>query len=61
MENEAGIKVEIIHSEQRIGDVTRNYSDISKARQMLGYEPQYDIDEGLKKTFEYFRSRNEGN
>jgi dTDP-glucose 4,6-dehydratase len=31
--------------------------DIAKARQLLGWEPQVDVDEGLKRTIEYFRER----
>ncbi|MCS3950912.1 GDP-mannose 4,6-dehydratase [Salinibacter ruber] len=31
------------------GDVKRTYADISKARELLGYEPDTPIDEGLKK------------
>ena len=38
-------------------DVRRNYSDISKAKRVLGYEPNYDLDKGLKATFEYFKNR----
>jgi UDP-glucose 4-epimerase len=39
----------------RIGDVRRNVSDISKARQLLGYRPTFDIRTGLEATFEYFK------
>jgi dTDP-glucose 4,6-dehydratase len=31
--------------------------DITKARQLLGWEPHVDVDEGLKRTIEYFRER----
>jgi dTDP-glucose 4,6-dehydratase len=31
--------------------------DIGKARQLLGWQPQVDVDEGLKRTIEYFRER----
>jgi dTDP-glucose 4,6-dehydratase len=31
--------------------------DISKARELLGWEPVVDIDEGLKKTIAYFKER----
>jgi dTDP-glucose 4,6-dehydratase len=31
--------------------------DISRARQILGWEPQVSIDEGLRRTVEFFRSR----
>lgn len=57
MENEAGIKVTITHGETRLGDVKRNYSDITKAKTVLGFSPEFDLERGLKKTFEYFRSR----
>lgn len=58
VEDNAGIKVRIMYGQPRIGDVKRNYSDISKARDILGFSPHYDLDRGLKKTFEYFESRN---
>jgi len=31
--------------------------DISKAKQVLGWEPQVPLDEGLEQTIEYFRTR----
>jgi len=52
-----GIEVKVVHSDERLGDVKRNYSDISKARKMLGYEPRFDLYRGLKATFGYFKSR----
>jgi len=55
---EFGAKVSIIHGNTRIGDVKRNYSDISKAKKMLGFSPDYDLDKGLHNTFEYFRLKN---
>jgi UDP-glucose 4-epimerase len=57
LEKEVGKKVTIVHSNSRLGDVKRNYSDISKARRMLGYEPKFDLDRGLKETLTYFTSR----
>jgi nucleoside-diphosphate-sugar epimerase len=35
------------------GDVKRTYADISKARDLLGYEPDTPIDEGLQKFAEW--------
>ena len=55
VEEETGKKVKIVHGEWRPGDVRRNYSDISKAKRMLGYEPAYDLGSGLKITFQYFK------
>lgn len=57
IEMELGKKIQIIFGKPRLGDVKRNYSDISKARKMLGYEPRFDLHEGLKRTFDYFRLR----
>jgi len=54
-EEETGKKVKIVHGDWRPGDVRRNYSDISKAKRMLGYEPAYDLGSGLKITFQYFK------
>jgi len=31
--------------------------DISKARRVLGWEPRVELDEGLRRTLEYFRER----
>lgn len=49
-----GKDVSIVYSNPRIGDMKRNYSDISKAKKMLGYEPKYDLEKGLEETLEYF-------
>ena len=39
---------------ERLGDMKRNYSDISKAIRILRYQPALDIHAGLKLTFKYF-------
>ena len=31
--------------------------DITKARETLGWEPQVDLDEGLRRTLKYFQDR----
>ena len=50
-----GLKnVKVKNTERRIGDVMRNYSDTSKAKQILGWEANTSLQEGLKKTVEYF-------
>ncbi len=55
MESLIGEKIEVFYGKPRLGDVKRNYSDISKAKQILGYTPRFDLAQGLKNTFEYFR------
>jgi len=54
IERDTGEKVNIVHGEKRIGDVQRNYSDISKAKKLLGFQPLYDLDAGLYETWQSF-------
>lgn len=47
-------KVKVINTERRLGDVVRNYSDTTKAREVLGWTANFDLKDGLSKTVEYF-------
>ncbi len=38
-------------------DPTQRQPDITRARQLLGWEPKIDLETGLKLSLEYFRSR----
>lgn len=48
------LEVTVFYGEKRPGDVVRNYSDISKARRLLGFEPCYDLKKGLKETISWY-------
>ena len=37
----------------RLGDIRHNYADISLAQNILGYEPKFSFEEGLKKFCEW--------
>ena len=50
--------INVINGETRLGDVKRNYSDTSKAKNRLGWQPTMNQNEGLKKTVEYFVNEN---
>jgi len=50
-----GSKVSPIYQEPRKGDVRHSLADIRKGKQFLNYEPQVEIEIGLKKTVEYFQ------
>jgi UDP-glucose 4-epimerase len=39
----------------RSGDVRESQADITLARTLLGYQPQVDFDEGLRRSIEYYR------
>lgn len=55
---EAGIRdVRIAHGERRLGDVTRNFSDTSKAARLLGWQPETPLHEGLRATVAWFANK----
>ncbi len=46
--------VEIQHGPDRIGDVRHSLADISKARNLLGYDPQFDLATGLEQAIKWY-------
>jgi dTDP-glucose 4,6-dehydratase len=51
-----GASTKIVFKPLPEDDPKQRRPDISKAKELLGWEPQVDRSEGLKKTYEYFRS-----
>jgi nucleoside-diphosphate-sugar epimerase len=49
----AGAEAE--YREPRVGDVRHSLADITRARELLGYEPSVGLEEGLKKTIEWWK------
>jgi nucleoside-diphosphate-sugar epimerase len=47
--------IEPLFAAERTGDVKHSLADISKAKNLLGYEPKISVEEGLKRTFEWYR------
>ncbi|MBD0371705.1 MAG: SDR family oxidoreductase [Pyrinomonadaceae bacterium] len=47
--------VEPEYKEPRAGDVRHSLADITKAREMLGYEPRVGLEEGLRKTIDWWQ------
>jgi UDP-N-acetylglucosamine 4-epimerase len=43
------------YREAREGDIRNSLADISKAKELLGYNPQYRFEDGLKLTVDYFK------
>jgi UDP-glucose 4-epimerase len=52
-----GYEGEIIHEEQRPGDVRRHRGDISLANKLIGYSPKTDFETGLQKTVDWYRDQ----
>jgi UDP-glucuronate 4-epimerase len=55
LEKELGIQAKIDHQPLQPGDVPQTFADITKARRLLGYNPQTRIEDGIKKFVEWFR------
>jgi UDP-N-acetylglucosamine 4-epimerase len=53
--------VEAYHGESRIGDVRDSLADISKAKTILGYNPKYNVRDGLAITYDFFKKQAEAN
>jgi dTDP-glucose 4,6-dehydratase len=47
----------IVYNPLPVDDPRQRRPDITRARALLGWEPKVDLEEGLLKTVEYFRSR----
>ena len=52
-----GSSSEIVHEPLPVDDPTQRQPDITKARELLGWEPQVGLREGLERTAAYFRTR----
>jgi len=50
-----GTDVKPIHADPRRGDIRESLADISQARELLGYEPIVDFEEGLRRSIDYYR------
>ena len=52
-----GVENEPEHVDPRLGDVRDSQADITKARELLGYEPIVGFEEGLARTVEWYRAQ----
>jgi nucleoside-diphosphate-sugar epimerase len=51
-----GANIEPIYADPRPGDVKDSQADISKARQVLGYQPTVSFEDGLSRTVAWYRA-----
>ena len=51
----SGKKIEAKYEPPRDGDIRDSLADIQKAKEELGYEPAIRFEEGLRRTFEWYR------
>jgi UDP-glucose 4-epimerase len=50
-----GLPVKTVEAPARAGEITRNFSDISKARAELGFAPKVALRDGIEKLWPWFR------
>lgn len=55
LERELDIRATIERLPPQPGDVPQTFADITKARQLLGYNPQTQIEEGIRRFVRWFR------
>jgi nucleoside-diphosphate-sugar epimerase len=56
LEKITGKKIQAKYEPPRAGDIRDSQADISLARKVLGYEPRVFFEEGLRRTWEWYRS-----
>lgn len=50
-----GVSIAPVYGPPRPGDVRHSQADITAARQDLGYAPHFSLEEGLRRTLEWYR------
>jgi len=47
----------VITGNFRLGDIRHNYADLSKAKEILGFMPNYNFDTGVSKFVEWVNAQ----
>jgi UDP-glucose 4-epimerase len=53
----SGQEIEAVYDPPRNGDIRDSQADISLARRILGYEPKVQFEEGLRRTWKWYREK----
>ena len=57
LKSAAASDIEPIHGQPRMGDIPHSWADVSKAENLLGYVPKVLVEEGLKRTFDWYKNQ----
>jgi UDP-glucuronate 4-epimerase len=60
LEKTLGMEARIDRQALQPGDVPQTFADVTKARRLLAYNPQTQIEDGIKKFVEWFRRKSGG-
>jgi UDP-N-acetylglucosamine 4-epimerase len=44
----SGEDLEVIHAPLRLGDIKHSYANIAKAKKLLSYSPEFNLEQGLQ-------------
>jgi len=47
-------KVEVKHGPNRMGDIPHSLASVEKAKKLLGYQPKYNIESGIKEAVDWY-------
>ena len=56
IEEVVGKKAEVVYGPPNPADMRSNWADVTKAGQLLGWEPQYDMRAGVEKLVEWYNA-----
>lgn len=57
IEAATGIRAKIVREPMQPGDVLVTYADVAKARRILGYSPQFTVQEGVRRFVDWYRGK----
>lgn len=46
--------IDVIHGSNRVGDIPHSLASIEKAKKLLGYNPKYSMNQGLKEAVKWY-------
>lgn len=49
-----------VYAKERVGDIRHSHADINKAKEMLGYSPDWTFDRGIETAIEWYKENIEG-
>lgn len=55
LESLIGVQLKPIFGPDRLGDIKHSNADITKAKQMLGYAPDYSFEKGIREAVDWYR------
>jgi len=59
VEDVVGKKAQVVYGPPNLADMKNNWADVNKAGQLLGWEPQVDLREGITRLVEWYNAERE--